>query len=392
VKTKAPDRYYFDHNATTPVSTEVLDVYTGLLKSNFGNASSIHHYGQEAKNRLDRARKQVAWLIGADQKHIVFMSGGTEANNLGILGPLRDQGVTGRHVITTEIEHPAVLNACVQAEREGADVTYLEVGSSGAVEPDQVRRALRPETSLVSVMHVNNETGVIQPVEEIGEIAREAEVPFHCDGVQAAGKLQLDREPPPADYYTLSAHKFYAPKGVGAIYVRPGAPIEGITYGGHQERDLRPGTQNVPGASAMGVAAKWARKHAPKESARLGELRDLLEQSVLDRIPGTAVNGSGRRVGNTSSIRFDGVGAEALLIALDLKGFAAATGSACSSGSIEPSHVLMGMGLTRAQAKSSLRFSLGASNNREQIEALVEALAKAVSQFRPNELLPIMTP
>jgi cysteine desulfurase len=392
VKTKAPDRYYFDHNATTPVSTEVLDVYTGLLKSNFGNASSIHHYGQEAKNRLDRARQQVAWLIGADPKHIVFVSGGTEANNLGVLGPLRDRGVAGRHVITTEIEHPAVLNACVQAEREGADVTYLEVGSSGAVEPDQVRQALRPATSLISVMHVNNETGVIQPVEEIGEIAREAGVPFHCDGVQAAGKLPLDREPPPADYYTLSAHKFYAPKGVGAIYVRPGAPIEGIIYGGHQERDLRPGTQNVPGAAAMGVAAKWARKHAPKESARLGELRDRLEQAVLDRIPGTGVNGSGPRVGNTSSMRFDGVGAEALLIALDLKGFAVATGSACSSGSIEPSHVLMGMGLTRAQAKSSLRFSLGASNNQEQIDALVEVLVKAVRQFRPNELLPRVAP
>ncbi len=379
---KAPDRYYFDYNATTPVSREALDVYVGVLRGVFGNASSIHHYGQEAKNRLERARKQVAWLIGADPKEVVFVSGGTEANNLAILGPLRDRGVGGRHVITTEIEHPAVINACVQAEREGADVTYLEAGSSGAVDPDQVRRALRSDTALISVMHVNNETGVIQPVEEIGEIAREAGVPFHVDGVQAAGKLALDREPPPCDYYTVSGHKFHAPKGIGAIYCRPGAPIEGIIYGGHQERDLRPGTQNVPAAAAMGAAAKWARKHAPSEAERLGALRDRLEGAVLDRIPDTAVNGSAPRVGNTTSIRFGGVGAESLLIALDLQGFAVATGSACSSGSIEPSHVLTGMGLTREQAKSSLRFSLGASNDQDQVDALAEALVRAVAQLR----------
>lgn len=374
-------RFYFDHNATTPVSAEVLDLYMAVLRENFGNASSIHGYGQEAKARLERAREQVAWLLGVVPKEVIFTSGGTESNNLGVLGLMRARGVAGRHVITTAIEHPAVRHACEQLEREGASVTYLPVGASGALEPDAVRAALRPETALIAVMHVNNETGVIQPVEEIGGIAREAGAAFHVDGVQAVGKLPFDA-PPPCDSYALSGHKIYAPKGVGALWVRPGAPVAPILHGGRQERELRPGTQNVPAAAALGAAARWARKSARRESERLAALRDRLEQRILERVPDTGVNGSGPRVANTTNIYFDGIGAESLLIALDLKGFAVATGSACSSGSVEPSHVLLAMGCSKERARSSVRFSLGQSNDVSQVDALVDAVVSAVAQLR----------
>jgi len=375
-------RYYFDHNATTPVSKEVLNLYTALLRENFGNASSIHWFGQEARTRLERAREQVARMLAADPKEIFFTSGGTESNNHGVLGPVRYVGVTGRHIITTQIEHPAVMRAVGQLEREGATATYLPVGGSGAVDPDDVRRALRPETALIAIMHVNNETGVIQPVQEIAAIAKEAAVPFHVDGVQAPGRLPLDPSGPPGDYYAISGHKLYAPKGIGALYVRNGAPFESALYGGPQERQRRPGTQNVPAAAALGEAAQWVRKHAREEIARLAALRDRLEQSILDRIPGSAVNGTGPRVANTTNIRFDGIGGEALLIALDLKGFAVATGAACSSGATEASHVLRAMGLTREQARSSIRFSLGRANDAAQVDALVEAVVAAVEHLR----------
>jgi len=375
-------RYYFDHNATTPVSDEVLSLYTAVLRENFGNASSIHWFGQEARSRLERAREQVAWMLSVDPKEIFFTSGGTESNNHGVLGPVRYRGVEGSHIITTQIEHPAVMRAVGQLEREGAVATYLPVGGSGAVDPDEVRRALRPETALIAVMHANNETGVIQPVEEIAAIAREAEVPFHVDGVQAPGRLPLDPAGPPGDYYAVSGHKFYAPKGIGALWVRAGAPFESALYGGPQERQRRPGTQNVPAAAAMGEAARWVRKHAREEIARLAALRDRLEQAILDRIPGTGVNGSGPRVANTTNIYFDGIGGDSLLIALDLKGFAVATGAACSSGATEASHVLRAMGLSRERARSSIRFSLGRTNDAAQVDALVEAVAAAVEHLR----------
>ncbi len=374
--------FYFDHNATTPVSEQVLQLYTAVLRENYGNASSIHYFGQEAKSRLDRARQQVAWMLNCQPKEIVFTAGGTAANNVAIFGVVRHRGAAGKHVITSEIEHPAVLNTCVALEREGVDVTYLPVGSSGAVDPDDVRRALRPETRLVSIMHANNETGVVQPVGEIGGIAREAGVVFHCDGVQAAGKLSSDGAPPPADLYTLSAHKFYAPKGVGALYIRGGTPLEAILFGGHQEQDLWPGTQNVPSAVAMGAAARKARKMLARESSRVGELRDRLEQGILDRVPDAGVNGSGPRLPNTTNLYFDGVGAEALVIALDLRGFAVSSGSACSSGSVEPSHVLMAMGLGKERTRSSVRFSLGQSNDADQVDELIDAVAASVNHLR----------
>lgn len=374
--------FYFDHNATTPVPEAVLRFYTSLLGETFGNASSIHHFGQQAKARLERARRQVAGLIHCDAKRIVFVSGGTEADNLAILGYVRRLGAPGRHVVTTAIEHPAVLGACRQLEREGAEVSYVAVGASGAVDPGAVRKALRPNTVLVSVMHVNNETGCIQPVEEIAAICREAEAPFHCDGVQAGGKLPSPPGPPTADFYVLSGHKFGAPKGVGTLYVREGIELEPVLRGGRQELGLRPGTHNVPGAAAMGEAARLAARNTAGESLRLGALRDRLERAILDRIPGSGVNGHGPRVGNTTNIYFDGVGAESMLIALDLQGYAVATGSACSSGAVEASHVLTAMGCSKDRAKSSLRFSLGPGNDGAQVDGLIEAVVGAVEHLR----------
>jgi cysteine desulfurase len=276
-----------------------------------------------------------------------------------------------------------VLRACRQLEREGAEVTYLPVSGCGLVDPDLVRRALRPHTVLISVMHVNNEIGVIEPAAEIAAIAREAGVLFHSDGVQAAGKIRLDEAGPPADLYTLSGHKLYAPKGVGALYVRRGIALEPLLYGGRQERDWRPGTLNAPGAVALGAAAETAARALEGETRRLAALRDRLEQSLLERVPGCGINGWGApRVANTTNLYFDGVSAEALLIALDLKGFAVSTGSACSSGAVEPSHVLMALGLSPERARASLRFSLGRGNTAEQVEALVAAVAEAVAHLR----------
>jgi cysteine desulfurase len=377
------DRFYFDHNATTPVSAEVLAAYTEALRELWGNASSIHAFGQQAKQKLEEARGRVARLVGAEAKQVVFTSGGTEANNLAVLGVVRASRRGRRHVITTEIEHPAVLACCAALEREGVDVTYLPVNGAGLVDPDEVRRALRPETVLISVMHANNEIGVIQPIEEIAGIAREAEVVFHSDGVQAAGRLELDGVAGCVDLYAISGHKFYAPKGIGALILRGSVAIEPLMYGGHQERDRRPGTVNVPAAVAMGVAAEAAAQDLESERARLAELRDRLESMILDRIPGTGVNGRGApRLVNTTNIYFDGISAEALLIALDLRGFAVSTGSACSSGAVEPSHVLTALGLSRERARASLRFSLGRANTREQVDALVEAVAEAVAHLR----------
>jgi cysteine desulfurase len=377
------DRSYFDHNATTPLSPEVLEVYVRALRETFGNASSIHWFGQEAKRRLERARGQVAALLGCPAKDVVFLSGGTEANNLALLGAVRACRRERRHVITSQIEHPSVLRACRQLEREGAEVTYLPVSGCGLVDPDLVRRALRPHTVLISVMHVNNEIGVIEPAAEIAAIAREAGVLFHSDGVQAAGKIRLDEAGPPADLYTLSGHKLYAPKGVGALYVRRGIALEPLLYGGRQERDWRPGTLNAPGAVALGAAAETAARALEGETRRLAALRDRLEQSLLERVPGCGINGWGApRVANTTNLYFDGVSAEALLIALDLKGFAVSTGSACSSGAVEPSHVLMALGLSPERARASLRFSLGRGNTAEQVEALVAAVAEAVAHLR----------
>jgi cysteine desulfurase len=376
-------RFYFDHNATTPVDPEILDTMVSCLGQVYGNASSIHHFGQSAKQRLEAARRQVAALIHATPQEIVFTSGGTEADNLAILGVARASSVERKHVITSAIEHPAVLSTCKQLAVEGVEVTGLRVASSGVVNPDEVCRALRPETVLISIMHANNELGTLQPIAEIAQIAREAGVLLHVDGVQALGKIPVDVQALGVDLYTMSGHKLYAPKGAGALYVRRGTRLAPITFGGHHERDRRPGTENVPGIAAFGAAAELAGRRLNEDSERLSRLRDRLENAVIERIPGSGINGSRwNRVPNTSNLYFDGIDGEAMVIALDLRGFAVSTGAACSSGALTPSHVLKAIGLSDDRARSSMRFSLGHSNTVEQVEALAEAIYASVAHLR----------
>jgi cysteine desulfurase len=376
-------RYYFDHNATTPVSQSVLEVLVAALHEVPGNASSIHQDGQMAKQRLEMARREVATLLGCESKELVFTSGGTEADNLAILGSVLANEAAHRHVVTTAIEHPAVLNPCRELERLGVPVTYVRPGQDGNVNPEDIRRAMRPETVLVSVMHANNETGALQPIADIAAIAHQGGALMHSDGVQAAGKIPVDVKALGVDLYSISGHKFYAPKGIGALYVKTGVRLRPIQFGGKHERERRPGTENVPSAVAMGKAATSAGSILPIESVRLEVLRNRLETGILARVPDAGVNGSAAaRTPNTTNIYFDGLEGEALVISLDLKGFAVSSGSACSSGAVEPSHVLLAMGLTPERARASLRFSLGASNNEEQVDTLIEAVAASVTQLR----------
>jgi len=383
-------RAYLDYNSTTPVDREVLEAMLPYLAENFGNASSIHSPGQQARGAVDRARDSVAALLGAKPAEIVFTSGGTEADNLALFGVAAASTKTRKHIVTTAIEHHAVLNSCQELERQGIDVTYVPVGSDGVVNPDDIRRALRPETILISVMHANNELGTIQPVEEIGHIAAEADVYFHCDAVQAAGKLPLDVNRLGADLLSISAHKIYGPKGAGALYVRSGTPLTPQFHGGHHERDRRPGTENVPGIVGLGKAAELARIRlagnnaaSSSELERIAALRDRLEERLLDEIPSVSVNGdAGRRVGNTSNLTFAGAGGESLIIALDLQGIACATGAACSSGAVEPSHVLLAIGLSADDARSSLRFSLGRNTTPEEIDYAIRVIPGVVERLR----------
>ncbi len=377
--------FYFDHNATTPVAPESLEAMTLCLGQVYGNASSIHYFGQLAKQRLEAARRQVAALLACDAKEVVFTSGGTESDNLAILGVARSSRATGNsaHIVTTAIEHPAVLGPAAQLEREGCDVTRVAVDSTGVADPAAIRRALRHDTVLISIMHANNELGTVQPIAEIAAIAREAGIPLHVDGVQALGKIPVDVRALGVDLYSVSAHKIYAPKGVGALYVRKGVKLAGIAFGGQHERGRRPGTENVPAISAFGAAAELAAVNLATESARLAGLRDRLEASLLDRIPNARVNaGRAPRTPNTTNIQFDGIDGEAMVIALDLRGFAVSTGSACSSGAVTPSHVLKAIGLSDEAARSSIRFSLGASNTLEQVGALIAAVEASVAHLR----------
>jgi cysteine desulfurase len=374
---------YLDHNSTTPVDRAVLDAMLPYFADNFGNASSIHSSGQRGRSAVDAARDSVAALIGAKTAEIVFTSGGTEADNLALFGSVAASNHSRKHIITTAIEHHAVLNAAQALEKQGIDVTYVPVGASGIVDPQDVLGALRPETILISVMHANNELGTIQPIEEIGRIAAEGDVYFHCDAVQSAGKLPLDVNRLGVDLLSISAHKIYGPKGVGALYVRAGTPLEPQFHGGHHERDRRPGTENVPGIVGFGKAAELARVRLTADSARIESLRDRLEEMLLNSLASVRVNGDrSRRVPNTTNLAFTAAGGEALVIALDLQGVACSTGAACSSGAVEPSHVLLAIGLSPDEARSSLRFSLGRTTTAAEIDRAADIIPPTVERLR----------
>jgi cysteine desulfurase len=378
---------YLDYNATTPVDPAVLEAMLPFLGANFGNAGSVHTPGQLARAAVDAARDSVAALIGATPNEIVFTSGGTEADNLALFGAAAASTKPRKHVITSSIEHHAILHSCEELARQGVDVTIVPVrqgaDGQGIVDPDEIRRAIRPETVLITVMHANNELGTIQPIEEIAAIAAEAGAMFHCDAVQSAGKVSLDVKKLGVDLLSISAHKFCGPKGIGALYVRAGRQISPRAWGGHAERDRRAGTENVPGIVAIGAAADIARKRLSEDGLRLAALRDRLESSLLERVPHVRVNGDrSRRVPNTSNLSFPGAGGEALLISLDLQGLACSTGAACSSGSTEPSHVLLAAGLSHDDARSSLRFSLGRPSTSADVDRAIEIVPAVVARIR----------
>jgi cysteine desulfurase len=379
------NRTYLDHNATTPVDPAVLDAMLPCFSSDFGNASSIHTFGQRARAAVETAREQVAALLNARPQEIVFTSGGTESDNHAIFGvaqallPERP----GSHIITTTIEHEAVLNACQALEKQGVTVTYLPVNREGLIHLDELRRALRPETVLITVMHANNELGTIQPLAEIGRIAAEADIYFHTDAVQSAGKIPVDVKSLQLDLASISGHKFYAPKGVGALFIKSGTHLRQLLYGGHHQRGFRPGTENVAGIVGLGKAAELARASLEKDAVRLSRLRDTLEHGILARVPDSRVNSANApRTPNTSNILFSGLEGEALVIALDLKGLACSTGAACSSGAVEPSHVLTAIGLPASEARASIRFSLGRHTTESEIAAALELVPVAVAQLR----------
>jgi cysteine desulfurase len=373
-------RIYLDNNASMPVLPEVLEAMRPYFGEHFGNASSIHHHGQETRAAVERARNSVASLLGCRVQEIVFTSGGTEGDNLAISGLTGE----GDHVITSSIEHHAVLHACRHLEEIGCEVTWLPVDSRSLVDPDDVRRALRPNTKLISIMTANNETGVLQPVEDIGKIAAEAEVYFHTDAVQAAGKVPIDVKNIGCDALSISGHKMHAPQGVGALYVRRGAHLQPLFYGGRHERSRRAGTENVPGIVALGKAAELAIQGFERgDDKKMSALRDRLQQGILAQVEEAAVNGEGApRVPNTSNIYFDHIEGEAMVISLDLKGLAVSTGAACSAGAIEPSHVLTAMGLRADRARASIRFSLGKQNSDEDIDFALALVPEAVARLR----------
>jgi cysteine desulfurase len=382
-------RVYMDSNATTPVLPEVLEAMRPFYLEQFGNASSIHQHGQHARAAVERARESIAALLHCRSAEVVFTSGGTESDNLGIFGILRSEVAPGSHIITSTIEHHAVLNACKALEQQGIEVTYVPVDSRGLIDPESVRAAIRPNTKLISIMMANNETAVLQHVEAIGAIARDADIYFHTDAVQAAGKVPIDVNTIGCDLLSISGHKMHAPQGTGALYVRKGTLLEPMLYGGNHERQRRAGTENLPGIVGLGVAAELAMKSFSDGTMdQLAALRDRLESAILRDIDDTGVNGAGaQRVPNTTNIHIDHIEGEALIIALDLQGLAVSTGAACSSGAIEPSHVLTAMGLPAAQARASIRFSLGKHNTKEDVDFAISILPATVARLR--ELSPV---
>ena len=378
-------RVYLDNNATTPVLPEVFEAMRPYYLEQFGNASSIHHYGQHARAAVEKARASVATLLNARPAEIVFTSGGTESDNLGIFGLVQ----RGDHVITSTIEHSAVMNTCKRLEQMGCEITFVGVNVRGEIDPGDIRGALPPNTRLISIMMANNETGVVQPVEEIGKIAEDADVFFHTDAVQAAGKVAIDVQKIRCDALSLSGHKIHAPQGTGALYIKKGTLIQPLIYGGSHERQRRAGTENLPGIVGLGKAAEickhWLESGGPAE---MSAMRDQLQSTVLSAVEDAGVNGLGApRVPNTTNFWFDHVEGEALVIALDLKGLAVSSGAACSSGAIEPSHVLLAMGLPHGRARASIRVSLGKQTTQEDIDFASKVIPETVARLR--EISPV---
>jgi cysteine desulfurase len=377
-------RVYFDYNATTPLAPPVVEAMSRALVDQFGNASSVHSFGQQAKAALDEARSAVAALLGAEPSEVVFTSGGTESDNFAIRGAAEALEPTGRrHLIASAIEHEAVLNTLKALARRGWRTALLPVDQTGIVAPERLREALADDTALVSVMHANNEIGTIQPIAELARVAHERGALMHTDAVQSAGKIPVDVKALGVDLLSLSAHKFNGPKGAGALWIKRGTRMLPILTGGKHERSRRAGTENVPAIVGMGVAARLAAAKLEAEAARVAALRDRLEAGILQAVPGTAVNGDrGHRVPNTTNISFDRVEAESLLIALDLEGIAVSTGSACSSGTLEPSHVLRAMGFPAHRTQNSLRFSLGMFSTEAEVDRVVAVLPRLVEKLR----------
>lgn len=377
-------RIYMDSSATTPVDPEVIRVMTQYFAVKFGNASSLHSYGREAFEAVQESRRSVANLIGANVEEITFTSGGTESDNLAIVGTVRKLQRKGKdHIITSSIEHPAVLETCRSLEEEGYNVTYLPVDKYGVLNPEDVRSAISENTALITVMHANNEIGSIEPINEIGEIAKGKGVIFHTDAVQSVGKIPTDVNEMNVDLLSISAHKIYGPKGVGALYVRKGVALQPLIHGGGHEHGFRSGTENVAGIVGLGVASDLARARREEDARRLGALRDKLVELVIREIEESYLNGHPtKRLPNNANFRFTGVEGESLILDLDEKGIAASTGSACSSKKLEPSHVLMAIGLNEVEAHGSLRLSLGRDNTEDEVDYVVESLKAVVQKLR----------
>jgi cysteine desulfurase len=376
---------YFDNAATTPMRPEVVQAMSPFFTEVCGNPSSLHMSGQRAKRAMEEARQTVASAVGAHSKEIFFTSGGTESNNLAIRGVAQAARDRGRHIITSAIEHQAVLNVCKALEKDGFDVTYLPVDKFGIVDLEALRDNIRSDTVLVSIMLANNEVGTIQPLSQVAAMTREKNILLHTDGCQAVGKMAVHVDKLGVDLLSLAGHKFYGPKGQGALYVRKGTEIVPPMQGGHQERLLRPGTENVPGIVGLATAIRLATEDLPVESARVGTLRDRLEESIRARVSDVSFNGHRElRVPNIANISFASVEGESLLLALDVKGISVSTGSACNAGSSEPSHVLRAMGLDGSLAEGSLRFSLGRQNTEAEVDAVVGAVSEVVSQLRES--------
>ena len=376
-------RVYLDYNATTPVAPEVLAAMLPYFCVEYGNASSIHTFGQRARGAVEEARESVAALLGAHPTEIMFSSGGTESNNHAIFGVVGAASGSSKHVITSAVEHSAVLDPCRALEKQGVAVTFLPVDGEGLVNPEDVRRAIRSETVLITIMLANNELGTIEPIAEIGKIAAEAHVTLHTDAIQAAGKIPIDVAKLGVHLLSISAHKLYGPKGVGALYVRKGTHLEPLLYGGHSERDRRPGTEDVTSITGLGKAADLALTHMKAEGRRIAALRDRLENGLLERIPHARVNGSrAQRVPNTTNLTLPFIEGEAMVIALDLRGLSCSTGAACSSGAVEPSHVLLAIGLAPEDARASLRLSLGQQTTDEEIDFALETIPPVIERLR----------